>query len=262
MGIYGFFDKILNEFVYIGQTQDLKRRHKQHLNQSQYNSQQINRVIQNNPERYLYVELCKSEKFSDNELDWLEQKFIKYANTFEDNTKFNYCIGGKSIRGYKLTEQQRNKISEIRKSFYRNGGVHPLKNKKHSVETKKKISDAWTPKRKKEFSDSQKGEKNHMYGRTGELHHNYGKPMSDEQKKKISESKKGRQVPFEQKLAISKTLNTTGVMYVSKYKDKRYKQGFIWLYKFKNIIIRRVDFEELKKVVLSKKLPWIILEDV
>ena len=31
-----------------------------------------------------------------------------------------------------------------------------------------------------------------MYGKCGELHHNYGKPMSEEQKIKISETLKGR----------------------------------------------------------------------
>ena len=44
------------------------------------------------------------------------------------------------------------------------------------------------------FSNSQKGENNFMYGKTG---YNYGKHLSDETKKKLSESHKGLKVSEE-----------------------------------------------------------------
>lgn len=51
------------------------------------------------------------------------------------------------------------------------------------------------------FSNSQKGEKNFMYGKVG---YNYGKRLSEETKKKISESHKGFKMSEETKQKISK----------------------------------------------------------
>lgn len=50
------------------------------------------------------------------------------------------------------------------------------------------------------FSNSQKGEKNFMYGKTG---YNYGKHLSEETKKKISESRKGFKMSKETRQKIS-----------------------------------------------------------
>ena len=52
------------------------------------------------------------------------------------------------------------------------------------------------------FSNSQKGENNFMYGKTG---YNYGKHLSDETKKKLSESHKGLTVSEETKQKMSKS---------------------------------------------------------
>lgn len=51
---------------------------------------------------------------------------------------------------------------------------------KHTKETKKKLSLQKT------------GNKNPMFGLTGSAHHNFQKPMSDEQKLKISKNRKGK----------------------------------------------------------------------
>ena len=51
---------------------------------------------------------------------------------------------------------------------------------------------------------NQKGENNFMYGKCGELNHNYGKHLSEETKKKISESHKGKQLSEEHKKKLSK----------------------------------------------------------
>lgn len=83
---------------------------------------------------------------------------------------------------------------------------------RHTEETKKKIS------------ETHLGPKNPMYGRkhtpeeienlrikfTGENNHRYGKPVSEETKKKISESQKGKRLPEEQKRKISETLKRNG----------------------------------------------------
>lgn len=61
------------------------------------------------------------------------------------------------------------------------------------------------------FSNSQKGENNFMYGKTG---YNYGKHLSDETKKKLSESHKGLKVSEEIKQKMSEsTMGEKNPMY-------------------------------------------------
>lgn len=59
-----------------------------------------------------------------------------------------------------------------------------------------------TEETKQKMSEAQKGEKNHNYGKSGP---NKGKLMSDEQKKKISESLKGKHHSEESKLKMSES---------------------------------------------------------
>ena len=77
----------------------------------------------------------------------------------------------------------------------------------------------------------------------GENHPMYGKHHLDESKQKIS-----------------KTMNSSGYFRVCKKKDKRYNQGFIWVYKYpengKRNSIYSVSLEKLEKRVKSKGLIW------
>ena len=51
-GIYGYWDNLKDELVYVGQAFNIKLRHNEHLSPTRYNAQTINRVLQNNKERY------------------------------------------------------------------------------------------------------------------------------------------------------------------------------------------------------------------
>ena len=62
----------------------------------------------------------------------------------------------------------------------RTGKKHPFYGKRHTEETRKKIS------------ESLKGENNPMYGRTGENNPFFGKTHSKESRKKMSKALKGR----------------------------------------------------------------------
>lgn len=99
-GVYCYIDDKTNKVVYVGQDGniDKNRRHRDHTESWSYDYQQINRIIQNNPNRYSYHILAKGG-FTTDELNKLEQSFIRMYNTFEDETKFNYTIGGDCQRG-------------------------------------------------------------------------------------------------------------------------------------------------------------------
>ena len=101
------------------------------------------------------------------------------------------------------------------------------------------------------------------------LHHS-GKKVSDETRKKLSETHKGlfagdknpnygKPLSKETSMKISKSKNTTGYFRVSKIK-KNTSQGFVWRYRVydlgKEVSIESVDLEKLKKKVLLKGYEW------
>ena len=87
----------------------------------------------------------------------------------------------------------------------------------------------------------------HKLHNCGENNPNYGKSLSDEHKRKISDS-------------VSNSKNTSGYFRVSKHKNKNYKQGFRWEYSYiedgKKKQIVSVSLDELKKKVKYKGLIW------
>lgn len=103
------------------------------------------------------------------------------------------------------------------------GENHPLYGKKHSEETKEKISKTLTGRlesdeTRKKKSESKKGDKNFFYGKKhseesknkisntkkGCSSWNKGIPMKEESKKKLSESKKGKKLSKETREKLSK----------------------------------------------------------
>ena len=97
MGIYSYRDLQTDEIVYIGKDSniDKKLRYYAHKTPARYNEQQINKVIQNNPDRYQYEELCAS---NDCDKDLLRILEMGYIETY--NPKFNFTDGGETFSGY------------------------------------------------------------------------------------------------------------------------------------------------------------------
>ena len=95
MGIYCFRDlENDGEIVYVGKDSNLKKnkRYYAHIAPSKYDAQPINRIVQNNPNRYKYEVLKKLEKndeYPPNLLSALEIIYIR-----RHRPKFNYTIGG------------------------------------------------------------------------------------------------------------------------------------------------------------------------
>lgn len=165
IGIYCYQDSQNNDdIVYIGKDSNIDKniRYNAHKKPSQYNRQQINRVIQNNPERYKYKVLKKWEKgkYPKNLANALEILYIRRYNPL-----FNFTIGGEGIIG----------------------SVPGMKGKSHSMETRKKMSEAqkgkvFSEEHKRKLSEGRKGKDNPFYGK----HH------SKETLIKLSEQKKGK----------------------------------------------------------------------
>lgn len=199
-GIYQYMDLNTNDVVYIGRDSriDINRRHKQHLQPSLYDAQQINRVLQNNPNRYDYTVICQYDDLTDEELDYLEIKEImKHKFLYDNLPKFSYTIGG--------------------------GGNYGLI---HSDETKKKIS------------ESEKGKDGYWDGKN----HNIGTMIK-----------------------MSKAHNSTGYFRVGKRKDNTCKKGFMYSYRYldenkKQREILSVNIKKLEKKVKAKGLIWRKIE--
>ena len=111
-GIYTYVDKKNNEIVYIGKDSniDKNKRHIAHLAPSKYNAQPINRILQNNPDRYIYQVLWEIDDCTDNHLNQMEIFYIK-----KYDPQFNFTEGRDGSSGFKHSEETKKKISEARK---------------------------------------------------------------------------------------------------------------------------------------------------
>ena len=239
-GIYKYTDLKTGEIVYVGKDSniDKNKRHRAHLSPSLYDAQKINRVLQNNPDRYEYGVIWATDDCTTLKLNKME---ILFGNIY--NPKFNFGEFGKGgCKGH--TEESKKKISEAHKG------------KTHSDETRKKISENnaryWKgktrpEKTKRKMSEAQKG-----------------REVSNETKKKISEARKGKTRSDETKMKISEARNTSGYFRVTKHKNKNCKQGFIWIYRYskngKRKTISSVDIKKLEAKVKAKGLKWERIE--
>lgn len=161
--------------------------------------------------------------FSQHELSVWEHVYIKKYHSQDPKIGYNIADGDVNTSEYnpaKLTEV-REKISNSQKEFWKNHPEEKIKLSKRrkgvksSQETKKKLSishkgikrtDDW----KRKISESNSGEKHWAYGKTfteehrkklsdsirgkmaGEKHPLWGKKMSEETRKKMSEKQKQR----------------------------------------------------------------------
>ena len=230
-GIYCYTDKKTDDVIYIGKDSSIhkKKRDTEHKSPSNYNQQAINRVLQNNPERYEYDTLVEGE-IKEKILNGFEMSFIQRYNP-----QFNFTNGGDGTCGFK-----------------------------HSEESKKKIS------------ESQKGEKGYWYGKTfpeetkkkmskNSSKYWEGKHHSEETKKRISEACKGKIIPKETQIKMSKSRNTSGMYRVSKCKQNRPKNSFTWTYTYYEDGVKKSltskDLNILEQRVKEKGLDWIILDE-
>ena len=104
-GIYSITNKKTGQ-KYIGQSKDITRRFWQHKNQGQ-NASYIDRAIKKHGANAFEFEIL--EECKPNELNKLEEEYIKKYNTFKDENHYNLTSGGDS--NWKMSQQTKNKIA-------------------------------------------------------------------------------------------------------------------------------------------------------
>ena len=193
--IYMFTNKI-NGKMYIGQTIDETRRIRRHLYAANHPDSTKNegqpfvhalREFGFDNFDYAILERVSAENL--NELrKILDEKECYYIELYDSiNNGYNITRGGRGMLGYKLSEEAKVAISK------RNQGRKLTESHKKTIgEAAKKMWE--NPEYRKYRSKIMSGENNPMYGirLCGSLNHCYGKSMTEEQKRKISEAKKGK----------------------------------------------------------------------
>ena len=219
-GIYCYIDNKDDSIVYVGRDSYIhqKARHKYHLNKKNHDSQPINRILQNNPDRYNYNVLAQGN-FTNDELNNMETLFIEMYDTYNNEHKFNYTKGGDGVVGFTMSEEHKNILKKC------NAGNNYATGSKHTDEWKRKAS----------------------YYRRGKFNPNYNKKFDLNHRLKLSKN------------------NKSGAYRVFKFKDKRCKKGYRWLYKYydgkKYRHIYSNALEKLEMKVLEKNLEWIIIDE-
>ena len=92
-----------------------------------------------------------------------------------------------------------------------------------------------------------------------------GFKYSEESKQKMREAKLGKHQPLEMVVNRSRTNNKMGLFRVFKSQNKSCKQGFDYCYNYtennKRKEIHSIDILKLKKRVIEKGLPWIVVDE-
>lgn len=209
MGVY-MIKCLINGKVYIGKSNDVKRRWREHKSKLKRNNHE-NEKLQCDWNLYgednFEFKLIKN--YNDEEIGIeLEKKYINEYKSYDLNFGYNMTLGKsenggeipteetkKKLKGHEVSEETKKKISES------NTGNKNALGYKHTEESKKKISESHKGKRlseehKKHLSESRKGktltEEHKKKISMGNKGKNSGKIRTEEHKKKISESRKGK----------------------------------------------------------------------
>lgn len=226
-----FTDKKTGHVVYIGKDShiDVEERISAHYRPSAYNSQQFNKVLQNNPDRYEPEVYCHVDSFE--EMNQIEFDLINLYRP-----KFNYKHGGQGKfinRDFNYTVVKSGKSLE---------GVQ-----KYAIQSMHRTTLVCSI------------DYDYLEDIASKL--NNGELTPSE----VAQMRRTIIPSFETKMKTSKATNSTGFYRVRKEFDKTCKNGFLWTYEFyddnkKHKRIRRVDFFKLKAEVEKRHMPWQITD--
>lgn len=197
-GIY----KILctpNNKIYIGSSQNLQKRFKQHINHLKIGNH-INKHLQNAYNKYGVhnLQFIIIENVRINELINREQYWIDLYKPYIRSIGFNQTKIADRPLGYKHDNKTKKIMSEIKKRQYKSGEIKsnlkPIYGLKHSEETKEKIR------------ISKLGTKNPMYGKKEDDDHKMKRMVNFLAKPKWNKGKTIKDDKRIEKLAVRKGL--------------------------------------------------------
>jgi group I intron endonuclease len=171
---------LINGKNYIGQTvKTLKERKSGHVRKSEHGSKYCfhNAIKKYGVETFVWEIICSCQ--SKDEVDVREREFIKVFNA-KVPSGYNMTDGGEGTVGCHPSEETRIKASVAQKMFIQRTGILNFLGKKHTAESRAKITAAQIGKKRG--------------------------PHSAEHREKIRKALTGRIISEEQKIKISKTL--------------------------------------------------------
>ena len=265
-GIYKITNKDTGQ-AYIGLSENIEKRWYDHIHSPNLKHSYIDRAINKYGAEKFDLEIIEKLPNDRTLLMEREEYWAAYYDTYKDENHYNLTPGG---------DFNPMKVPEIAAKF--SGENNPMYGKKHTPETKEKISKAnsgkkHTPEAREKMSKANSGENNPLYGKRGKESPRFGCKHTPETKEKISKANSGENNPMygkkhtpEVKVKMSSSKNTTGYFHVSKAKTHKYKQGFYYRYQYydddgKKHAITSVDLEKLEKKVKAKGLEWFKLEE-
>lgn len=162
---------ISNGKVYIGQTirpmQDRTRQHRYEAKMKKYNMKFHHAINKYGFENFIFEIIAHVD--GKHNADFLERSFIEKYNSTDDAHGYNMSFGGEGNIGLKHTDEAKKRVGIKNKGKLPwNKGISAGKGVKRSNETRKKIS------------DSRKGNKNPMYGKSGVLNPFYRSDISND----------------------------------------------------------------------------------
>ena len=147
MVIYLITNK-LNGKQYVGQTtRTLREREMEHARK--------NGIVGSAIRKYGRENFDIKQIDSADSVEMLNQKEIDWIVKLETKTPYGYnlCNGGNNTRGFNHREDTRIIMAEKKKGMYK-GKDNPFYGKKHSEETRKRMSEAWTEERKQQLAEA------------------------------------------------------------------------------------------------------------
>lgn len=186
----------MNKKIYIGQSNNLKKRKREHFNKLRKDTHEnsyLQRAFNKYGEQCFQYEVLVEENLSDEELDKLEYIYIQLfgSHLHTQGKGYNLSIGGKTRRGFKHTPKTIEKMSKSRTG--EKNGFYGKKHTKESIERRLANMDysfAQTKEHRQKISESMKGRK-----------------FTDEHRLNKSNAQRGGKNP------IAKKVSVEGVVY-------------------------------------------------
>lgn len=183
-GIYRIIN-IQNNKIYIGSSITIERRWKEHLNKlrsNRHENQRLQNAWNKYGEKAFRFEVIENVQPEKGIILSREQYYLDEYKSYDRKVGYNLFITAGSPQGNICTEEQKANLSEVRKKQFETQ-VGSMTGKKHSSETKEAMQQAH-----QELYDQLRKE-GKLPPQTGSF------KWSEEAKKKMSESRKGRQLP-------------------------------------------------------------------